>query len=63
MPNTWDVGVPERTQNLLQLHDCRIGSHPLMDRVVLARVAGIEDFGILVVVVRHGVWIAIVSSH
>ena len=34
-----------------------------MHRVVLARVAGIEDLGILVVVVRHGVWIAIVSSH
>ena len=45
----------ERTQDLLQLHDCGICSQPLMHGMILARVAGIEDLSILVVVVlRHG---------
>ena len=46
-------GVSERTQNLLQFHDCRVGSQSLMHMVILARMAGIEVFGILVVVVGH----------
>lgn len=46
-------GLLKRTQNFLQFHDCRIGSHPLVHCMFLARVAGIEEFGILVVVVRH----------
>ena len=43
-----------RTQNLLQFHDCGICSQSLMHGMLLARVAGIEDFGILIaIVVRH----------
>ena len=60
---TQEVRLPnERTENLLQLHDGGIGPHPLMHGVLLARVAGIEELGILIIVVvrhdgeREGLW-------
>lgn len=36
------------TQNLLVLHYGRVCPHSLMDRIVLSRMAHIEEFGILV---------------
>ena len=44
-------GGSGRTQDLLQFHDCRIRSQPLMHGMILAGVTGIEKLSILVVVV------------
>ena len=44
-----------RTQDLLELHDGAIRSHPLVHSVVFTRVPGIKVLGILVVlgIVSH----------
>ena len=51
MPCNVGCGGSKRTKKLLQFHYRRVGSQSLMDMVILARMAGLEVLGILVVVV------------